>query len=543
VTRIDVFMRFCARGLVLLAGGLLSIAWAAPEGKPEGFASGSDASATLVLYNENDSDSVDLARFYAFKRGIPKDQVIGLRCALKEEITREEYDHDIGEPVQRLLTKKHWWTLREDENPLLRVEANKIRFVALMRGIPLKIAPTVGYPGDIQTGPPVISTRNEASVDSELAALAILSRTISGALNNPYFGNSTRFAAANLPALLLVCRLDAPNAATVKRMITDGIAAEQIGLRGFAYIDARGIKDPGLSEGDKWLLNLAADARQRGTPVILDNGEGLFPIPYPMRNASLYFGWYAENVTGPMLRPDFRFRPGAIVAHIHSFSASTLRDPKRFWAGPLLEAGAAATIGNVYEPFLSLTPNLDVFHQRLRAGLTFAESGWSSERVLSWMTTFIGDPLYRPYKIDADAGQRAAANEWDIYAADAKLWFTDRERARQQFAEDARKQRSGVLMEGLGLLELAADQPDAAIKSFGAARQFYKHSDDILRATIHEVIQLRARTRQAEALPLVRKQLELYGKAPAAEILRGFEREMAPAPKATPSAAPRQSAR
>jgi hypothetical protein len=61
-----------------------------------------------------------------------------------------------------------------------RVERNKIRFVALMRGIPLKIAATVGYPGDVQTGPPVISTRNEASVDSELAALAVLSRTISG---------------------------------------------------------------------------------------------------------------------------------------------------------------------------------------------------------------------------------------------------------------------------------------------------------------------------------------------------------------------------
>jgi hypothetical protein len=122
-----------------------------------------------------------------------------------------------------------------------------------------------------------------------------------------------------------------------------------------------------------------------------------------------------------------------------------------------------------------------------------------------------------------------------------KLWFTDREKARQQFAEDARKQRSGVLMEGLGLLELAADQPDAAIKSFGAARQFYKHSDDILRATIHEVIQLRARTRQTEALPLVRKQLELYGKAPAAEILRGVRAGNGTRTKSHTVAAPRQS--
>lgn len=521
------FTRGLRAGGAILGWAILSHGWAAPERKA------SDAAATLVLYNENDPDSGELARFYAAKRGVPREQVVGLICAFKEEITREEYDHDIGEPVRQLFTKNKWWKLREDENPLARVETNKIRFVVLMRGIPLKIAPTVGYQGDTQTGPPVIGTRNEAAVDSELAALAILSRTISGALSNPYFRSSVRFADANLPALLLVCRLDAPTVATVRRMITDAITTEQIGLRGFAYVDARGTKDPGLSEGDKWLLNLASDARRRGTPVILDNGEGLFPLAYPMRQAALYFGWYAENVTGPMVRPDFRFRPGAVVTHIHSFSAATLREPRRYWAGPLLEAGAAATLGNVYEPFLSLTPNLDVFHERLRAGFTFAESAWSAERVLSWMTTFIGDPLYRPYKVDAEPAQRAPANEWEFYAAGAKLWFEDQEKGRQQLTQDAKKQRSGVIMEGLGLLELAADQPDAAIKSFGAARQFYKHSDDILRATIHEVIQLRARNRQPEALALTRKQLDLYGKSPAAEILRMFEREMAPVPKAT----------
>lgn len=485
-----------------------------------------NAAATLVIYNKTDRDSIDLARFYAGQRGIPNEQLLGLKCSTKEEIAREEYDRDIAEPVRRAFTENKWWKLRENEPG--QVETNKIRFVVLMRGIPLKIVAVMDYAGDKPAGPPPLGTRNEASVDSELAALAIVGRGISGALNNPYFRSEMRFADAKLPGILLVCRLDAATPMTVRRMITDSIAAEQTGLRGFAYVDARGLKDGGLVEGDKWLLTVASDARRLGTPVILDNGEGVFPVSYPMRYAALYFGWYTENVAGPMANPNFRFRPGAVVAHIHSFSAATLREPRRYWAGPLLEAGAAATLGNVYEPYLSLTPNLDIFHARLRAGFTFAESAWSAERVLSWMTTFIGDPLYRPFQTEVGQGDRRPATEWEAFAAGAKLWFEDQSKGRQQLIEQAKKWRSGVVMEGLGLLELAADQPDAAIKSFGVARDLYKNPEDILRVTIHEVIQLRARARDGIALALIRKQLEIYGKSPAAEVLRTFEREMAP---------------
>ena len=53
------------------------------------------------------------------------------------------------------------------------------------------------------------------------------------------------------------------------------------------------------------------------------------------------------------------------------------------------ETGAAATLGNVYEPYLTLTPHLDVFHDRLCAGFTFAEASYMSQRVLSWMTTSV----------------------------------------------------------------------------------------------------------------------------------------------------------
>ncbi len=117
-----------------------------------------------------------------------------------------------------------------------------------------------------------------------------------------------------------------------------------------------------------------------------------------MTEAALYFGWYAENVTGPFARPDFRFQPGAVACHLHSFSAWSVRDPVGHWVGPLLDHGAAATVGNVYEPFLSLTVHFDVLAARLVDGFTLAESAYAATPGVSWMNTVVGDPIYRPGK-------------------------------------------------------------------------------------------------------------------------------------------------
>ena len=479
-----------------------------------------EAAATIVVFNEADRDSVDLARFYAEKRGIPKEQVIGLKCSKNEEISREEYEVTIAEPLRRAFTANFWWKLRDPEGVLGPVESNKIRFVALIRGVPLKIAEAPNYPGDKLTGPAPVGTTNQAAVDSELAVLGLRSRVISGAVNNPYFRRFTPIADANVPSILLVCRLDAPTPAIVRRMITDSLEAEQNGLVGLAYVDARGIKDPGYIEGDEWLYSLASAARRAGSPVVLDNGSGLFPENYPMTRAALYFGWYADHMSGPFVRPDFRFVPGAVAVHIHSFSASTLRDPVRHWAGPLVAAGAAATLGNVYEPYLALTPHLDVFHDRLRSGLTFAESAYTAQRVLSWMTTFVGDPLYRPFNGAALLAEKPASGEWADYRQAARLWFSaDRTKGDEALRAVAKNYRSGAAMEGLGLLLLSVDDRDAALAVFPQARQFYGRTDDSMRVAVHEIIQLKAAGRESDARVLAKEMIALVPRSPAALML------------------------
>lgn len=144
------------------------------------------AQAAIVVYNRNAADSAELARFHATVRHIPDDHVIGLECPTEEEISRQEYDETIAEPLQKILVERDWWILRSEGDEAAR--SNRIHFVALIRGMPLKIRASAAYKGDHPANN-AVGSENKASVDSELTVLGLFSRQISGPTNNPYFQN------------------------------------------------------------------------------------------------------------------------------------------------------------------------------------------------------------------------------------------------------------------------------------------------------------------------------------------------------------------
>src|SRR4051794_5137934 len=135
------------------------------------------APATIVVFNKDVPESVELAKFYAQKRGIARDHLVGLSVSRTEEIGRDEYDTMIRDPLRAVFKQRNWWTLNEPHGGQVTVTSNQIRFVAMMKGIPLKIRPAATYPGDKPGGPP-IGNRNDASVDSEVAALGAFSDQI-----------------------------------------------------------------------------------------------------------------------------------------------------------------------------------------------------------------------------------------------------------------------------------------------------------------------------------------------------------------------------
>ena len=491
-----------------------------PAGNPKQRTAAELAAQTIVVFNENDVDSTSLAGLYVEKRGIPPLNLIPLRCGRSEEITRSEYDSSIAGPLRQALTERGLWKLHKETGEAGRVAETKVRYVVLMYGVPLRVAHTANYQGDSTEGnPKEIFARNECAVDSELSVLGLWNRRISGVIPNPYFQAAKSFEEMDLTSQLLVTRLDGPTPAIVRRMIEDTIATETKGLRGFVYIDARGITEGPLAGGDRWFHNAARDARENGQPVILDNGPALFPDPYPMKHAAVYLGWYAENVMGPFTRSSFRFTSGAIALHLHSFSALSLRDKSKNWCAPFLASGAAATIGNVYEPYLGLTTQPDIFTQRLREGFTFAEAGYAGQRAVSWMTTFVGDPIYRPYvNLQLDPN-----NEWDAYRAGVRTWI-EKNRATGEAAlvDAAKRLNSGIVSESLGLLQLFGNDQRAALQAFQQARKSYPKADDRIRVAVHESGIIAATKTPVDAARFLREQATANSESENAVLLAGL---------------------
>jgi uncharacterized protein (TIGR03790 family) len=524
-----------------LASALLVFAFAAATTPL--FAEKPLAPATIVVFNQDVPESVELAKFYAQKRGIARDHLVGLSVSRTEEISRDEYDTMIRNPLRAVFKERKWWTLNEPRGGPVTIASNSIRFVALMKGMPLKIRAADNYPGD-KPGAAPIANRNDASVDSEIATLGAFTDQISGALPNPFFKSYRAMVEADNSAVLLVCRLDAPDIATVRRMIVDAIETEKNGLWGRAYIDGAHNTGPGLGLGDKWLAEIQTQLQKAGVPVIYDDLPAIFPDGYPMTDCALYFGWYADKISGPFNQFDFQFAPGAIAVHIHSFSANTLRDQQANWAGPLLTKGAAATIGNVYEPYLQLTSNLNVFSDRLLHGFTFAESSYMSVQSLSWMSVMVGDPLYRPYAAWLEISGRVmgekASSDWQAYhdfaTKNASKPVPEFRAAARQFAE---RTRNAPMLEDLGLIEFTAGNYPAATRCFDLARTAYTKRDDILRTVLHQANSLAKENKTRRALDAVRSALRIVPDAPASALLKRLEAELRAAkPASTPGRRP-----
>ena len=368
------------------------------------------AGHALVVFNKADPDSQSLAETYAKARSIPADRVVGLNCALTEEITRADFETTIRKPLEELFQSRGWMKRQENflPNPVLGLEGtvpvqqskeNPIWVMVLMRGIPLKIAedPTILAPENLmgQLRP------NAASVDSELALLPIQGLPLYGLIANPYFADKRirPFTSFFANYLIMVTRLDGPSPGIVRRMIQDAVEVEKTELTGRAFFDLRSIekKDDPYRLGDDWIERAALLFQARGFEVEIDRRTEVAPKYAPWDQIAFYAGWYTQDFQGPFELPTTRFRRGAIAYHIHSFSAETVRSESKNWVGPLLSHGATATMGAVYEPYLRFTPDVSLFVSGLLSGLSFAEAAYQSQLALSWMVTFVGDPLYRPF--------------------------------------------------------------------------------------------------------------------------------------------------
>jgi len=385
------------------------------------------ADEILLIVNRNNPSSLELAEYYRNKRQIPVANLLTVKMTDQEDCSREEYQQKLLEPLRKFFTHH---------------QGTKIRCLLLFYGIPLRVAaPELSQPQwreleDLKHTKKQIDwqlknrqltkeqMRNRekkskqlaaqisklrlagqrAAVDSEIALALNQSYPLDKWQSNPFFVGFQKQRDKllfNKDQVLFVSRLDGPTPEIVRRVIDDSLYAEQNGLQGQAYFDARWALPEkknlkGYALYDASLHKAAAIAEKLSSlPVHLDQQERLLQ-PGEAPQAALYCGWYSLG----KYVDAFAWQRGAVGYHIASSECTTLKkNGSQVWCKRMLEDGVAATVGPVAEPYVQGFPLPELFFGFLLDGYyTLAESYFLSTPYLSWQMVLIGDPLYRPFR-------------------------------------------------------------------------------------------------------------------------------------------------
>ncbi len=498
----------------------------------------------VVIYNSRMPESKAVAEHYAQVRQVPERQIYGLALSTNEEMSRVEFRDALQLPLAKKLESDGLWKFGQATYPatngqpartILKVVASKIRYAVLCYGVPLKIAPDPGLHETVAEKRPPEFQRNEAAVDSELAWLP-LSRMpfpLAGPFPNWLYcaTNIDSFDPTN--GILLVARLDGPSAEIASGLVDKAVQAERDGLWGRAYFDARGLEtNSSYYLGDQWVLAAAQIARQLGFETTVDDQPDTFPASFPMSQIAIYCGWYDGNVSGPFTLPQVEFMPGAFAYHLHSYSANTLRSTGENWCGPLLAKGATCTMGCVYEPYLQFTPNVAFFLQALASGLdgrTFGEAAWAAQPALSWQTTVIGDPLYRPFgkspqRLHAELSRaNNPLDEWSyLRLINLSLAHGARMAGMSQILENLdAATNSAVLTEKLADLYAAQGKPSSAIRTYQMALKLKTSPEQRIRLRLTLGEKLQAEDRDGEAVDNYQQLLAESPDYPGRQFIEG----------------------
>lgn len=369
------------------------------------------ARRSVVVANASLPESVELARFYCERRGIPAQNLVLLPAPETERVTRSQFVEALWNPLLRALMDRGWITGTASAGAdsygrmLLADGTTNLFALVTVFGIPVRVehdpAMTVGPETD------------GAAVDSELAMLAYGGYPLLGPVPNPFFRGASADGARQLRTIFRVGRIDGPDADAARSLVESALDAERTGAWGRAYIDSGGV----YPMGNAWLGAAGDSLEKAGFPVARETEPTVFKIDDRFDAPLFYLGWYRAAVEGPFLRPGFRFRPGAVALHIYSFSADPLRGRGGAWAGGLVARGAALVCGNVNEPYLQRSHRPDILVAALLDGATAVEAAWAALPCASWYADAFGDPLYRPFPGGRHALLARAERSDNPYAA------------------------------------------------------------------------------------------------------------------------------
>jgi uncharacterized protein (TIGR03790 family) len=363
--------------------------------------SAQDGGSILVVANTASADSLRIVEAYSRARTIPAQNIVRLTTSVLDEIDHRQFDVEIERPIGE-------WISRHDLQ-------DRILYIVLTKGIPLRIAGTRGIDG------------TTSSVDSELTLLYRKLLGISvppgGRVENPYFLGDEPVARASRFShrqhdIYLVTRLDGYSLSDVLQLIDRAAAPSQAGR---ILLDQKNVATS--RSMDTW-LEAAASRLEAEDKSGVNVGLG----PTVNAGESPVLGYYSAGSDDEQINTrklGYKWAPGAIAAMYLSTDARTFKRPPDTWTlgkwpdtrsyfegspqsliGDLIRDGVTGISGHVAEPYRDAAIRPQVLFPAYFKGLNLAESFYLAMPYLGWQTVVIGDPLCAPFP-----GERLAAGD------------------------------------------------------------------------------------------------------------------------------------
>jgi tetratricopeptide (TPR) repeat protein len=187
------------------------------------------------------------------------------------------------------------------------------------------------------------------------------------------------------------------------------------------------------------------------------------------------------------------------------------------------------TMGSVDEPYLAGTPDLAVFASRLVfSGFTFGEAAYTAQSALSWQTTVIGDPLYRPFGRDAESlhtsllSRKSPSVDWSFLRLVNLNLVAGRSAANCAAMLETfdRLKSSAVLTEKMADLNVAQGKPNSAIFEYQRALERAPSPMQRLRIRLLLADRLSEQNQPAEALRQLDAVLAEFPDYPRLDVLK-----------------------
>ncbi len=327
-----------------------------------------DSPRVLVVLNSRSRTGIEVADYYARRRGIPQANVVSITCSDQEEVSEAEFHASIERPLKERLQSMHG-----------------IDFIVLIKGVPIRMDCPQHYSVDAWI----------AAANLPLKAITHLNDHALSESRNPYFGSSLPFSHRQF-GFYLVTRLDGYSVDDCKALVDRSIdAGPETGP--FLFSEAANRRDEVYGPTQEGLNRAACALEAKAFEVNLHTSGG-----FPARSRPLagYVGWGSNDADFDLAAyRKLRFKPGALCETFVSTSARTFRPMRggQSLIADLIAGGATGVKGYVSEPYAFALAKPEILFDRYTSGRNLAESFYAASEYLKWKDVVVGDPLCSPY--------------------------------------------------------------------------------------------------------------------------------------------------